>query len=142
MDKDKIRKTIDEIEKLLQELSNQIGLGLEKEITSKNTSNKKTVSKKQEIDFKLNSRAFMNRYGKSMNGQKRFTLLLAYIAKGEIGKEVLLAEIQSVWNTMSAIMGGKFNYKYPTTAKTFGWVDSKKKAFYCLGASWNEIFDE
>jgi len=88
------------------------------------------VSKKiasQDIDFSLNERAFVKRYVVGKSGPKRFTLLLAYLSKGGVNKNIELSEIKGRWNKMSTkALLGKFNMFYPNDAKTRGWVNSKE----------------
>lgn len=93
--------------------------------------------------FEMNERAFMNRYAKNLSsGQKKFVLVLAYLAKGDNSKDIPLSEIEALWNKMKSktLLGMKFNRFFPTTAKDHGWVDSKKRGFYNLDRPWKEIF--
>lgn len=100
----------------------------------------KTPSKNQDIVFSLNERAFVSKYVADKSGPKRFTLLLAYFAKGEVDKSVELSEIKKHWEKMSAkTLLGKFNMFYPNDAKTRGWVDSKKHGDYNLTNAWKEV---
>lgn len=100
----------------------------------------KTPSTNQGIDFSLNERAFVSRYAADKSGPKRFTLLLAYFAKGEVDKSIELSEIKKHWEKMSAkTLLGKFNMFYPNDAKTRGWVDSKKHGNYNLTNAWKEV---
>jgi len=80
----------------------------------------------------------MKKYGHSLGGPQRFTILLARLAKGDANKEVALAELQKHWNSMKSLMGGPFNGAHPTRAKDNGWVDSPKRGVYVLAASWKE----
>ena len=90
-----------------------------------------------ESDFSLNKKAFVKRYAAGKSGPKRFTLLLAYIVKGEIGKTTQLNEIKKHWNKMSAKdLLGKFNAFYSNKAQEKGWIDSKKYGTYCLTKEW------
>ena len=69
-------------------------------------------------------------------------LLLAYLAKGEIGKDVALADIRKEWGKMSGKNNlGKFNRFYPNEAKSQGWVDSAEYGTYCLSDSWQEAYE-
>lgn len=100
----------------------------------------KTPSTSQSIDFSLNERAFVSRHVADKSGPKRFTLLLAYFAKGEVDKSIELSEIKKHWEKMSAkTLLGKFNMFYPNDAKTRGWVDSKKHGNYNLTNAWKEV---
>ena len=92
------------------------------------------------LDFKINNRAFIKKYGKDLSGPKKFVLLIAYLAQGEIHKEVAVHDIEKQWNAMDGLLGMEYNGKYPTAAKDNGWVDSKKRGNYFLAESWQEIF--
>jgi hypothetical protein len=100
----------------------------------------KSVTRSKEIDFLLNERAFVDRYATDKSGPKKFTLLLAYLVKGEVDKNMELSEIKKHWNKMRArTLLGKFNMFYPNDAKTRGWVDSKKYGIYCLTNEWKSV---
>lgn len=92
------------------------------------------------IDFSINERAFVKRYATDKSGPKKFTLLLAYLAKGEIDKNIEISEIKKHWGKMtSKALLGKFNMFYPNDAKTRGWIDSKKYGSYNLTSEWKVI---
>lgn len=91
----------------------------------------------KELDFTLNERTFVSRYVSDKGGPKRFALLLAYVTKGEIGKEVNVNDIITIWSRMSKKdLLGPYNRFYPNEAKTKGWVDSKKTGMYQLTKEW------
>ena len=94
------------------------------------------------VDLTIQVKAVVKRHAKSMSGPEKFTLLLAWLAKGNLKTEVQLDSIMSVWNKMSAknLLGGKFNHFYPNQAKTIDWVESKKTGKYNLRPGWQEIF--
>lgn len=96
----------------------------------------------QEPDFSLNIRAFVKRYAAGKSGPKRFVLLLAFLAKSEVGVDVELEKVRNEWSKMSAKnLLGKFNRFYPNEAKTQGWADSKAHGTYCLTNAWKEIYE-
>ena len=100
----------------------------------------KTSSIKTDIDFSINERAFVKRYATNKSGPKKFTLLLAYLAKGEIDKNIELSEIKKHWGKMtSKTLLGKFNMFYPNDAKNRGWVDSKEYGKYNLTNEWKNV---
>jgi hypothetical protein len=97
------------------------------------------------VRFDMHARAFVKRYAKNLaSGPKKFVLALAFLAKGDISKEVPLNEIEKLWNRTSSktLLGMKFNSFFPATAKENGWVDSKKRGFYNLDRSWKDIFTD
>lgn len=94
----------------------------------------------EEVDFSINERAFVKRFVADKSGPKRFTLILAYLAKGEVNSIVELSEIKKQWNKMtSKNMLGTFNMFYPNDAKTRGWIDSKEHGTYQLTKEWKEV---
>jgi hypothetical protein len=96
-----------------------------------------------EINFSLNIRAFVKRYATNKSGPRKFILLLAYMAKGEVGKSVELNVIRMQWNKMSAkSLLGEFNRFYPNEAKTRGWADSERYGSYCLTDEWEKAYEE
>lgn len=131
MTNDNLIKIITRIEKLEKAVFGSSG---EKNITaSKGTTGR-------DIDFSLNERAFVKRYVVGKSGPKRFTLLLAYLSKGEVNKNVELGEIKKHWNKMAAkTLLGEFNMFYPNDAKTRGWIDSKEYGSYNLTNEWKNV---
>jgi CHASE2 domain-containing sensor protein len=96
------------------------------------------------LDFATPIRAFVKRHGNGMSGPKKFTLLVAYLTKGETTKNVSLSEIEKQWNKMKAksLLGMKFNRFYSSQAKDNDWVNAGKTGSYNLRPSWKEIFNE
>jgi hypothetical protein len=94
---------------------------------------------KPRLDFGMNERAFAKQHASGLSGPKKFALLLAYFAKGNCGKEIEVKFIEKSWNKMTALLGGKFNGKYPNKAKEYGWADSSKQGVYVLRPRWVEI---
>jgi hypothetical protein len=97
-----------------------------------------------QVDFSSNIRAFVKRYAGGMGGPQKFSLLLAYIAKGDSSKRISLEEIQRHWNKMTAkgLLGMKFNRFYSASARERDWVSTEKSGLYYLRPSWREIFNE
>lgn len=117
---------------------------LEKAVFGSDVKEKKISQKisevKTDIDFSINERAFVKRYATDKSGPKKFTLLLAYLAKGEVDKNIELSEIKKHWGKMtSKTLLGKFNMFYPNDAKTRGWIDSKEYGSYNLTNEWGAI---
>lgn len=93
-----------------------------------------------ELDFKLNERAFMKKYGQGLSGSQKFTLLLARFAEGKIGAKVSHDQVKSTWDRMKSIMGGAYNGAHAVRAKDQGWVDSPERGVYVLAADWKTAF--
>lgn len=97
------------------------------------------------VRFSMNERAFMKKYANTLSsGPKKFVIVLAYLAKGDKDKDIASNEIKQLWNRTKAktLLGMKYNRYFPAAAKENGWVDSKKRGFYCLTDSWKEIFGD
>src|SRR5256885_636361 len=75
-----------------------------------------TMAKTTKVDFTLNGRNFVKTYGRGMNGQKKFVLLLAHITKGKTGVDIETGKVVSLWGKMTAkeLLGYTYNDKYPT----------------------------
>jgi hypothetical protein len=94
------------------------------------------------LDFDTPFRAFIKRHAAGMSGARKFTLLVAYIAKGDVKKSVDLAEIRQHWNKVKAkgLLGMTFNPKYTSEAKENDWVDASAGA-YVLRPDWKGILE-
>jgi hypothetical protein len=92
------------------------------------------------LDFDVHERAFVKTHGRNLTGPKKVVVLLAYLTKGQVGKEVQLKEIEKHWNKMTALLGGEFNRFNSNSAKERGWVNTKKTGLYFLRPTWKDIF--
>jgi len=94
------------------------------------------------LDFSMPIRPFVKRHGVGMSGPKKFALLVAYLAKGDLKKTIQFVEIKKHWNKMTAksLLGMEFNTFYPASAKENNWVNSEKSGSYSLRPSWKAIF--
>jgi len=92
------------------------------------------------LDFTKPERAFVKTHAKGLSGQGKFVLVLAYVAKGTVGKEIQLADVVGRWNKMTSLLG-IFNLSYTNRAKENGWVDTKKKGLYVLTSTWKEALE-
>lgn len=90
------------------------------------------------LDFSKPVRPFMKTYSKNLSGPKKFVLLLAWLTKGDLKKQVLQSEIQRHWARMTAILEMDFNRFFPANAKDRDWVEAKTKGLYNLRPSWSE----
>lgn len=92
----------------------------------------------KDIDFDLPERAFFNRYAQNLSGPERFALMVAYLAKGDVSKEILSRDVEDRWSKMTSFLG-IFNRAHPTRAKDRDLVNSPKKGIYHLRPNWREI---
>jgi len=118
-------------------------IGKLEEVVFGSEKSKKKLSKvsARNIDFSINERVFVKRYIVGKSGPKKFTLLLAYLVKGEADKSFKLSDIRKRWEKKLSAknMLGKFNMFYPNDAKTRGWIDSKEYGKYNLTNEWENV---
>jgi len=95
-----------------------------------------------QIEFGLPIRAFVRKHaaGKS-GGAAKFTVLLAFLAKGAAGAKISSEMLQAEWGRLTAHLGA-FNHAHATRAKDRAWVDSPGQGIYRLGPSWREAFNQ
>ena len=95
------------------------------------------------LDFTMSLRAFVKKHSARLNGAKKFTLLLAYLSKGDTSKTVELADIESQWNKMTSksLLGMKFNRLYTSESRENDWSSTEKAGLYRLRPSWKAIFN-
>lgn len=96
----------------------------------------------ESLDFSMGIRGFVKRHAKGMSGPKKFTLLLAYLAKGDLDKTILFVEIKKHWNNLTAksLLGMEYNSFFASSAKESDWVKTEKNGSYNLRPSWKAIF--
>jgi hypothetical protein len=92
-------------------------------------------------DFTVPLRPFMKTYAE-LSGAKKFTLLVAWLAKGDLASEVALASVASQWNTMSGMLKAKFNRKFSADAREADWVATVKDGVYVLRPGWTQILND
>jgi hypothetical protein len=89
------------------------------------------------MSFDTNILAFMKKHAKGLSGPKKFTLLLARMAKGSLSAQVPYKEIEAQWNNMTTVLGSECNPAHGNRAKAAGWVDWEKGRWK-LTAAWKE----
>ncbi len=94
-----------------------------------------------ELDFSLPIRPFIKRYAKRVSGPRRFAILVAHLAKGDVKAEIAFKDIEKQWNKMTQLMGGRFNPAHASRAKDNGWVDSPRHGVYKLLGGWGGALD-
>lgn len=133
---------LEQIETLADKCIRQVSHAPQKqrEVKQSRKKSQNTPSVRQ-MNFNLNSRAFVKKYATSLSGPKKFVLILAYLSKGQVSKEISLANIKKMWGSMSGLIGMEFNIFYAGRAKDNGWVDPVKRGVYKLTESGKEMFD-
>lgn len=142
MSQEKLQKKLEAIQALVNECLVDIGVDIKPATNPEKTSKNQQAKSAQSLNYGLNIRAFIKKYGSDLNGPQKFTLMIAYLAKGDSKKEVLLDNVTKAWNTMISkdLLGMTFNRAYTTWAKDNGWVDSPRKGVYTLGPLWEEMY--
>ena len=131
-----ILKYIQKLEHRVKKLENMVFDNRNKISSKKKQNNVQSAN----LDFSINIRAFMNKYAIKKSGPQKFVLLVAKLTKGEPNKDIKLVDIKKEWGRMSGkTFLGPFNNFYSNTARTKGWVDSRKRGNYCLTSNWKEI---
>jgi hypothetical protein len=95
MSKNDLSSIISRIERLEAEVFG------DKTKRAKNNTKTSAKAKNPKLDFSINIRAFVKRFATDKSGPKKFVLLLAYLTKGEIGKNVVLGDVRKEWGKMS-----------------------------------------
>ncbi len=94
---------------------------------------------REELDFNKPIRPFMKCYSKNLGGSKKFVLLVAWLAKGDLKKQIALSEIKKQWSQMTAILEMNFNLFFTGDAKDRDWVETKTKGIYNLRPAWRDV---
>jgi hypothetical protein len=89
------------------------------------------------VSFSVSIRAFIKEHARGLSGPERFAVLVAYLCKGQLGKEVANSDIETQWNRMKPLLGGKkLNPAHSTRAKEHGWIDSPSRGKYVICPGW------
>jgi hypothetical protein len=80
----------------------------------------------------------MKSYSKNLSGSKKF-VLVAWLARGDLKKQIALSEVKKRWSQMTAILEMEFNLFFTGDAKDRDWVDTKSKGLYSLRPGWRDI---
>jgi hypothetical protein len=99
-----------------------------------------TSSGSKDIDFSVPIRPFRKEFA-GLSGGRKFTLLLAWLVKGDLKKEIALAAIISEWDNMSGMLNAKFNRKFSSDAREADWVTTVKDGIYVLRPNWAEVLN-
>jgi hypothetical protein len=94
-----------------------------------------------DVDFGTPARPFMKAFV-ALSGAKKFALLVAWTVKGDLEKQVPLAEVEALWSSMAGMLGLKFNRKFSSDARESDWVECKKAGRYNLRPNWKHILDD
>ena len=99
----------------------------------------KSEAHAEAISFDMNLLAFMKKFASKLSGPKKFTLLLAWLTKGNLSAQIPYQDIDAKWNKMKTILGSS-NPAHGNRAKAWGWVDSEKGRWK-LTSTWKEALD-
>lgn len=90
------------------------------------------------LAFGSNLRAFVKRYARHKNGAQQFTLLLAFLAKGDLAAEVPVRSIAAAWKKAAGLLGGQYQSMYGTQARENDWAESPKRGVCKLSNDWRD----
>lgn len=90
------------------------------------------------LSFNMNVLAFMKKHSRGLSGPQKFTLLTAYLVKGDVKAQVTWQEIHGQWNRMTTLLGPS-NPVHGNRAKANGWVEPVKMGTWKLTESWKEV---
>ena len=88
--------------------------------------------------FGSNLRAFVKRYARSKSGAQQFTLLLAFLAKGDRSVEVPVSSIAATWKKAAGLLGGQYQTMYGTLARENDWAESPRRGVCKLSNDWRD----
>ncbi len=91
------------------------------------------------LDFSTPLRPFMKAHASTLSGAKKLTLLVAYLAKGQVDLPVSRIEVEDRWSKMQALMGGPYNGAYDTRARDQNWISSPQRGSFSLQSGWEAI---
>ena len=142
MEKDKLIATLQQIKVLADECLASLDTSAMPKRATKKLGAPSHAPKPHDVDFGMPVNPFVRKYGNGLSGQKKFTLLLAWFAKGGLKNEIAISQIRKQWNRMTAksLLEMEFNQFFPAEARNSDWVELKKKGIYSLRPSWKDIF--
>jgi hypothetical protein len=108
-----------------------------------NTAHAARTASSPALDFTMPIRPFVKKHSGGMNGPQKFTLLLAYLTKGDTTKAVGLSAVEAQWSKMTGknLLGMKFNRFYTAQARENDWASTEKAGAYRLRPAWKAIFN-
>ena len=93
------------------------------------------------VSFGSNLRAFVKRYAKYRSGAQQFTLLLAFLTKGDRSVEVPVSSIAAAWKKAAGLLGGQYQTMYGTVARENNWAESPKRGVCKLANDWRDCLE-
>jgi len=142
MEKNELLQKLNQAHDLIIECLEGLGKnGGRESIKTVRTEGKKKGDLLAEVDFEKPIRPYIGEYTKDKSGPKKFTLLVAYLTKGDVSQSVLLSEVKKQWNRMKSLLGGNFNRFYSSQAKDKDWVYSPKQGLYTLRPKWKDALN-
>jgi len=137
-----VEHLIEQVEKARAILDEVLALAPRGNARTRKPASGKGAPDHKPIDFSTPMRAFVKKHSNGMNGPKKFALLVAYLTKGDVSKQVSLVDVVKHWNKMTGkgLLGMKFNPVYTGRARESDWVHAEKAGMYKIRPAWKEIF--
>jgi len=131
--------TLKQIEALVREALREVS-STETSKAEKRESRKSATSSAS-VSFEMNILAFMNKHARGLSGPQKFTLLIAYLVKGDLAGQASYQVIKAEWNKMKTVLGGECNSAHGNRAKARGWVEPEKQGIWKLTVLWKEALE-
>ncbi len=132
----KLLRLLQDLRTLIDELVDELQESPSPSSKNRPVPHKNIRQRASHISFSLNALAFMNKYARGLNGPQKFTLLIAWLSKGNSKAEISIQDAVKQWNKMRTVLDGEFRGVYANRAKAEGWVDSPKRGIHSLSESW------
>lgn len=132
---EKYEEVLRQIQKLLNEALGPVPRA--QQATKRAATPKPAPAPAGAISFNMNVLAFMTKYARGRSGPEKFTLLVAFLAKGDVSAQVTSLDINGHWNKMKTALGPA-NPAHGNRAKAKGWVEPVKTGTWRLTDTWKE----
>jgi hypothetical protein len=139
MDKSTLIAKLEQMNNLINECLSSLGDNSDL-VDERTTAAVAAHASPDDLDFTIPVRPFMKTFV-SLSGAKKFVLLVAWIAKGDLQKQVVLSEVEEHWSGMAGMLGLKFNRKFSSDARESDWVKAEKPGVYTLRPNWKQVLN-
>jgi hypothetical protein len=137
MTTDKYLQTLRQIQALINEALSEAPLGKKPKAPKEPA---KPAPGATSLSFDMNILAFTNKYARRLSGPSKFTLVVAYLVKGNLSGQVSYQDIMGQWNKMKTVLGDP-NGAHANRAKGKGWVEPAEYGMWKLTSGWKEALD-
>lgn len=139
MEKQKIKKMLKEIELKIHQIREELNIN-EFKTNKIPEKRKKEGLKTHGLDFSMAKRAFIKKYCKDKSGENVFTIIIAYLSKGD-KKKIEYEEIRKTWKSCEGLIDSSWHSNYGSRAKEKDLVFSPENGTYQLRPNWINAFN-